>query len=1056
MPDRLIVNLGRISSNPFDRSSMALARLLDIDPMGASRAILSPETLSPAERETLADRWGVGKGTWYETIIRTVTNPIVLIGLILATRFPIPTARNLFKFAPALEGLARDPGLVRRFVGGIDTTFHGLKAGKSTLPEVYKTLLRDVEGFRELHLKRLANAITTFEKSTGRQFDRRAQILLAAKLDRLDAPNGILHAIREGPEFDTLAKEARTVLDDIWDRVFGAIDKRALSYALEKSGLSASEYSGLVEQRRLARKVGRKVGSEISSQLKSVSAFRRAAKSEIMEQLRNAGIEAGTVGEARRRAGYFPHMVSRSMRDFGVMVERLIGTTPSELEYGEAMLGGAGRTVHGIERRGLMLIDPSDLKEIRGYLKNDGLIAQIEQRLAGPKAPMAYSLHFNRSMAAYVQSTARAWGWTIRGHGSAIRSSLAALERSGLPHNKIRAQMLKSHYIPVALGRMTHKQLMAANQWDAMKLNLVNNLVSGGLSKVLPKDINEFFLQNLTSDTGLLTLRTVQGRLASHIYLGALAMNPVSSAWNLMQTLLTTIPLIGPKATYRGLERVFKQLPRYFELRKSGMAHEVALGKAFKHFGEAGLTGAPITDEVLHALDRAWDMSIHLPPAAGGKVDLVKRAMMSFFTASENLVRLTAFEGSMSKALSEGVEHGAAVGIARRVTEASQFLTGPANIPYMFLNSGPLVRQFGTFIFRYLDFLMNTATEVGSGAQSGGMFGLFPNRNLGTLGRAMLTSGVAYEAAKGLFGQDISQGLMFGALPSRPEGSLLYPLPYLPPAFSIGAGAVKAAFTGETEELVRQLPILVPGGVQLARMSTSMAPSLARLLGRNYADYEGKLPDGRIPVYTASGRLRAYLSPLQLHMHALGVPPGGSGRLQDERELERFLTGNRDRIRMMRAEFVDALEDNDIRKATEINRQYEEAYPGFGRLQIRPQDLRAVHLRKMVPRLERVLESLPADMRPEFAQLIRMTLLEQGESLLGVDPMLLQGVRTTRQRDFYRKPRAGGVVEAMYQRQIDRHKIQAPGLRRSRTGAFGQRPSGQPAPALEQAGFLGG
>jgi len=617
----------------------------------------------------------------------------------------------------------------------------------------------------------------------------------------------------------------------------------------------------------------------------------------------------------------------------------------------------------------------------------------------------------------------------VRGHGADISDALGRLRASGLPHNKVRAAMLENSYVPVALGRQTYKQMLQAAHWDGMRLDLVNNLQGGKLSKMLPKDVGGWLTDRLVEDRGLFTVRNIQGRLAQHFYLGALGGNPVSASWNLMQTLLTTIPVIGPRATLEGMSRTLKRVPAYFGARKGGLEHDAALAKVFPEFGVSRIAGSPVVDEALtSALDTSWVRALRKPKGGTGKAwDVVQQAMMGLFQSSETFVRLTAFEGTLAKAAREGLGVAEAIPIARRVTEATQFLSGPANLPALFVGSGPLIRQFGTFALRYPSFLLGTATEIGSAAQAGGLAGLLPNRNLGTIGRAMLTSGTAYEAGQEFFGQDFTHGLLFGALPSPPPGSSI-PFPFVPPAVSLAAATAKGLFTGDFTDLLRQAPILVPGGVQAARMSVAYAPGVAEVLGRQHADYKRRLPDGRIPIYSSSGSLVEYLSPLQLHMKALGIPPGGPGGGQREAEFTKFLLGNRPRILALYNEFYTALDNNDVRRSMAVNDEYMKLYPGMGPMKATKQGLRAIQLKREVTRLERVLETLPADVRPMFGQLVQTVLAQEAEGMLGVDPGLLaQRGSTIGKREAERaKPPPVGVLDFLSQRDRQRRGVSPP------------------------------
>lgn len=1004
------LRLGRFSDSPFERPSLALGNLARLDLGGFTRSLTQPSTLAPIQRQTLADQWGLGDGV-FGSLLRIATNPIVLIGLLLHSKFPVVLAKDLFKFGAKLTDLARKPGIIRgRIIGNIDSIFAGLKVSGAKnaqeLPEVYKLLLRDVKQFSERHLETMGNSILRYEAAAGAAFDQRIGTALAYRL------NGGRLSRSLGRPFDTLVKDVRGSLNTIDQEVFRAGERSVSLRALEETKVKPRFFQ------ELAAKPRENLTTRERAILGAVTRRRAASKRELFEQLRQNDIATGVkIGFI---PNYWPHRIPRSAVQDTNLVERLTAASSTEQQFGQQMLGASGRvsTPHVLARHNNMTPDPRDLNLIKDLIPGRDL-ARFTKEAALGNVPF-YSLNFKPTISAYVQSTAKAFGWTVQGHGPKLASAARRLEASGTPGNQVRAAYLRDTFIPAALGRNTYKQTLSAAQFDEMKLNIIGLVAPGGRMRGMVGDqVADFLQRGLTADRGILSLRNIQGRLASHFYLGALGGNPVSSMYNLMQTLLTTIPLIGVKNTVAGITRTFQKVPKYFAARKEGILHDAALKRAFPEFAAEGLAGDPLTQEALGAaLSRAWDVAGNLHPnAAAGFYDRAKAGMMAFFRSSELMVRLTAFEGTMAKGLAEGLTVAEVMPIARRVTEATQFLSGPASTPVALANLGPLLRQFGTFPSRYADFLFGTATEVGSAAQAGGMFGLFPNRNLGTLGRAMLTSGIVYETGQEFLDRDLSQGLIFGALPSPPPGSPFGIFPFVPPVVNLAGAAIKAATTGDLTSLRFQAPILFPSGVQLARFSTGLSPGVAQTLGRSFIDYRQPTPDGRFPVYTKDRTLRGFVTPMEYWSSMFGFPPGGASSLQRERELEGFLLSQRDRIRELRRNFLDKMFiKNDVRGATRINEEYKRLYPGLGGIQVRPQDLRAVQLRAMIPRLEKALESLPADQRQQFGEIVSTVLMQEAENLLGVDPLLLR-LPTISARDPYRTPPAGTAIERIFQNQ---------------------------------------
>ena len=76
----------------YDRPTLAFSNLLmrgDID--AATRAMLSPQTLTPSELQTFKSRLLKGKkpNRILETILDVTTNPVFVIGLALSFMYPL-------------------------------------------------------------------------------------------------------------------------------------------------------------------------------------------------------------------------------------------------------------------------------------------------------------------------------------------------------------------------------------------------------------------------------------------------------------------------------------------------------------------------------------------------------------------------------------------------------------------------------------------------------------------------------------------------------------------------------------------------------------------------------------------------------------------------------------------------------------------------------------------------------------------------------------------------------------------------------------------------------
>jgi len=260
---------------------------------------------------------------------------------------------------------------------------------------------------------------------------------------------------------------------------------------------------------------------------------------------------------------------------------------------------------------------------------------------------------------------------------------------------------------------------------------------------------------------------------------------------------------------------------------------------------------------------------------------------------------------------------------------------------------GP-ARQFMHFPLRYAGFLGGSMNW----AQGAGKFK--------TLATSAGASAALYTGIKNIAGVDVSQGLMTGALPMPAyEKSPFYPWPLVPPIAAVAGEAVKSIATGDPEGVERSAALLAPGGIALRR--------LYKTLGPKYAKYEARTEDGRVPVFNESKALIGAFTPWQLTMKSIGLTPTTQ---QAEYGAAKWLLTQREKIRAYRRDYLEALADNDVRKATKVNSQFQKAYPELGPLQVKKTDITAIHNRRETSRLQRILKGFPADYQPLFGHMV--------------------------------------------------------------------------------------
>jgi hypothetical protein len=391
------------------------------------------------------------------------------------------------------------------------------------------------------------------------------------------------------------------------------------------------------------------------------------------------------------------------------------------------------------------------------------------------------------------------------------------------------------------------------------------------------------------------------------------------------------------------------------------MGREAAFKKAFPTFVESMGEASGMT----HAMkigDVAME-GVAAKMASTGAWGKVKDVMLTPFATSEAFNRLFGFYVAKNsylathglKAMPQAIEFGG------MVNHMAHFPGGPLGMPRALLGMWGPARQFMHFPLRYAGFL-------GASTQMAGQ-GLGKYRTLAT---SLGASAGAYTVGKNLLGIDLSQGLMTGALPMpQYEKSPFYPWPLVPPAAAVVGEGVRALATGEGGGLARTASLMAPGGVALRRLYKTLGPKTAA--------YNSRTPDGRVPVYNDQNALIGAFTPWQMFMKSVGLAPVDQ---QAEYGAAKWLLTQREKIRAYRRDYLEALADNDVRKADLINRDFQKSYPEMGPLQMKKSDIKAIHNRREVSRLQRILKGFPKAYQPLFGHMVSQSgLAEMTEQL---------------------------------------------------------------------------
>ena len=103
-----------------------------------------------------------------------------------------------------------------------------------------------------------------------------------------------------------------------------------------------------------------------------------------------------------------------------------------------------------------------------------------------------------------------------------------------------------------------------------------------------------------------------------------------------------------------------------------------------------------------------------------------------------------------------------------------------------------------------------------------------------------------------------------------------------------------------------------------------------------------------------------------------------------------YLLTQREKIRQYRRDYLEALGENNLRKADRVNRDFQKKYPELGPLQIKKGDIRAVRNRKENARLQRAIKGFPKDYQPLFQSMFEQAELSQMSQTIDFNPESLQ------------------------------------------------------------------
>lgn len=949
-----------LGDNLYESAAISFYNTLRGDPSAAVRSLLAPSTLTPDEHQRLLGEVTQGGTGITSAILRTITNPIVLVGAALAFKWPVTSMAKWAKAGSEIEKYSRWVPAPLRKLMGLNEVF-----AATPVPTYFHQIAADSSNFLERHFMQFGKAADQW-----RALNKRGDTVA-------DQVRWFLQA---DPFFDDAFSLKQ------WNKQLSAIRKtRGLTEA-QLPSLTASQFrpKALPGDELVVKAWRDGTARSIRTELESDPA-RLSAMSKFMYGEKGLGEGPHEVVEWIRR-NYVPRVAVRDQRQMAARQADFLETMASRpLKRSKEVTSSKL-----LERVGRLPPSPDDLK-LLGDSVDPAALRSLEalrdHRLSTGK-PGAFSLRFAEVLNHYGNSIARAFAWNNGFRGTATstgelllgesRKVAQAEAASGIGLGK--AELLHNVYIPMAMGRSTFQQSMKALEWGGIRRAGWELLNGPTASQWLPETIRKPLANYFQQGSGF-SYKSAGSQVASWFYLSTLGAGVGPATQNLLQPILTTAPVLGIIPTMRGMASVIGKIPQYTRLvTKEGLSRRAAIAKLFPEFEARQLDLTPAFSEMLGESLEAGKALAGTP--VRGMARKATNKLMTIFQNTELFNRLSTFEAARISGKSAGLAGEQLLDAAQEVTNLTQLWAGPAALPAWMQQLPTWSRQFLTFPTKYLGFMGQAATNTQGPV------------HLGTLGRAAAYSAAAYEMVRGTTGGDLSRSLMFGALPTPEETGPFAPFPIVPPviglAGSLGLDLVRGEGFTETS---KQLPLLVPGGLQAAKFAQVLSPDIARAIGRTYADRSQRTPDGRVPMFNPDGQLIGHKTDWEVWAGAAGVPgkalaPSGD---RDEQQLLAYILSQREQISQMRREYIQARVNNDFTTADRLRRSYVQQYGAP--LEVRDSDLKAAQLRQYLPRLDRVLQSMPADVRPLYQSLAATAMAGAAPSFYGVDPNLLQSTQ---------------------------------------------------------------
>lgn len=597
----------------------------------------------------------------------------------------------------------------------------------------------------------------------------------------------------------------------------------------------------------------------------------------------------------------------------------------------------------------------------------------------------------------------------------------------GAAGNTYAQKMVGHHILPVLSGMRPEKAVVRAGMIAAKEA--VRGFVSGFMGDALDaagprgSTLKDALLQWADDDVLLKDADQVSRHVTQYLSMTHQGLNPVSMITNGLQMFSGAATRYGVGNTLKAYFDSVKGMVGYIADRVQMGYHPISdvekMALIEKHIpfaafaDEAGrpmnlITVGPNPFELIQGTASGRPMS----DLNKGAYQRMVEFFMKGFEKVEWMNRSTT-AGAVANRLEElGVNPATREGRAmfirdlRRGVEEADYVPTMMNTPLAFQSnnpelggplgpmlSNPMMRQYLPFIYRATAGQFVAGPAFNQGIRTWGLTGITTQgRASATLHdflRMMSTSALVYEVGKATVDADLSRGLGYnsaiGFFGTEKMGFNESPM-FLPPAVDIPIQLFRGVATDDMRRIQQTIPRLIPAGVGLSRFGSIMGQQkwLPQTSGlqKTYADWDHPNEQGLIPFFKGDGTLIGYEEPRALVMKGLGADLGA---FQKAGAFDRFVLQNQGEILSYRKQALSQLIGGDTGGYDATRAEFQKRF-GLPLVVTQQQVAEAIHLRQ-VPRPERILDRLPADIRGQYLAQAQAT----DPSRYGLQPGALMG-----------------------------------------------------------------